>query len=1089
MAKKCASLGMEALALTDHGRCGGLLALKEECKKVEIRPIYGCELYVAPESRLTRGKLDNHIKTSYHLTVLAKNEIGLRNVFRLTSIGWLDGFYYKPRVDLEVLKENSEGLVVLSGCASGRLSAYILEGRDPEEIDSHIIEMRDTWKDDFYIEVQNHKFDWQAKLKEVLFNISKAYDIPIVATQDAHYLERKNADLHRAICKLTAGDLEFAGEDLYLKSHEEMLEVFDKTEHHAITRTKEVADKCNCVWKHDKTIWPAYDLPEGKTADEALEELTYAGLTERFGEATEEYRQRVVYELRIIKEMGFSTYFLVVADFINWAKAQKIPCGPGRGSAAGSLVCYCMGITDIDPIKYNLYFERFLNPSRVSLPDADIDVCKRRRSEVIAYIQNKYGEDRVAQIGTYSEFKPRGSLRDFARVMGYSPNVRGYLAKMIPPDAMGKSLSFDECIKLEPGLLKTDYPEVIDLARRAEKLITKTGIHAAGIVISNDEIMNYAPLFRGKHDEIATQFNMGDVESIGLVKLDLLGLKNLTVIQDTVDLVKKYTDLDIDIWGIDREDQKVFKNIFCKGRLDGIFQFETSSGIQDLCVQIKPKSLEDLSIINALHRPGPLKTGLTQEYAERRGGKEFEYDTEVLEKSLESTYGIMVYQEQIMALCMDLAGYTLPEADNMRKIIGKKLPDKMKLEREKFVSGCIKNNIPESAASELFENIEGFADYSFNKSHSLSYSLISYQTAWLKYYYPVEFYCALFNSSLDDQDDLVKYFHACREEGISIYPPDINKSDSLFKPEQGTIIFGFAGIKGIGEKACEELLEKRPEKGFQSLDDILEKNVHSRTIRALAECGSLSSISEYGRGSIVEALPKLVEHQKKIKAWEERKERFEERERERQAAIDKGEKPPRKRPKLPERPEKPEIDKEAKLAKEDRLKLERETLGFYITGHPLDQYTRLLSIHKNTIERIKNEALEGNVALPGVIYSITEKRTKKNKNMATMILEDKTGRIETIIFPSIWKKTKGRIEEGDVVIVSGNSEIKEINDDTPVIARLIAKKITKVEKEEKMTNIVLKLEDNATIEFVVDDRTDYNSWQRAKAIVNNLGAN
>jgi DNA polymerase-3 subunit alpha len=687
-----------------------MFKFKKECKKAEIKPIFGLEAYVAPESRFTKSKLDGHKKTSYHLTLLAKNEAGLRNLFRLTSIGWIDGFYYKPRIDREVLETHKEGLVVFSGCPAGRLSQYLFDGK-LDEAKAHLYDMQELFKNDFYMEVQNHGFDWEQSLREALFEMSKYSGIPIVATQDSHYPEREDWEMHNAICKLAAGDLEFGTDQLYFKSREEMEEMFELDEHHALDITQEIADKCNCNWQHDQTIWPVFDLPDGKTPEEVLRELSYEGFKRLFGEGTKEYRDRLEYELKMIEQMGFPTYFLVVADFISWAKSQNIPVGPGRGSGAGSLVCYCTGITNVDPIKYGLYFERFLNPARVSLPDLDIDFCKERRGEVIEYVRRKYGADKVAQIGTYAVFKPRGSLRDFARVLGFDRGVGDILAAMVPPDDAGKALSFEKVIKQEPAILKTKWPQVVEFARKAEDLNKQAGVHAAGVIISNGDLKSQVPLFCGKSNEVTSQFDMNDVEDVGLVKYDFLGLKNLTVIQETIELVKKHRGVDIDIDAIDEHDQKVFGNAFQQGKLDGIFQFETSSGFRDLCIKVHPESIDDLSTITALFRPGPLETKLTDQYVEGRNGKTIEYQDERLRPILEPTYGVMTFQEQIMRICTDLAGYTLPEADNMRKIIGKKLREKMEPERKKFASGCIKNGVSESVATKMFDDISGFAKY------------------------------------------------------------------------------------------------------------------------------------------------------------------------------------------------------------------------------------------------------------------------------------------------------------------------------------------------------------------------------------------
>jgi DNA polymerase-3 subunit alpha len=713
IAEKAAKLEMPAVALTDHGRAGGLLQFKKACEKVNIKPIYGIELYVAPESRFIREKLDNHTKTSYHLTVLAQNYEGLKNIFRLTSKSWIEGYYYKPRVDMELLQQYSEGLIVLSGCGSSRLSNYIMEDKFVEAVD-HTKEMLNLYGDRFYIEIQNHGINWQEPLKKCLISIGDKFGIPVVATQDSHYPNKEDSELHNHICKLSAGDLQFDSDQSYFKSRAEMEKMFTKEEHVFLDNTLIVADRCNCEWDYSRTIWPVYNLPKDKTPETELRELAYKGL-ERIGKSEDkEYIKRIEYELEVIKNMGFPNYFLIVQDFIAFAKSKNIPVGPGRGSGAGSLVCYCLGITDIDPIKYELYFERFLNPARISLPDLDIDLCKSRRNEVIKYMASKYGEDRISQIGTYSVFKPRGSLRAFARVCGEPIQVGEKLAALVPPDISGKQAKFEDILANVPEIRNTPHDKIIQLAVKAEGLKMQAGVHAAGLVVADKPINEVVPLFTGRHEEIASQFDMHDVEDVGLVKFDFLGLKNLTVIAETIDLIKQRTGKNIQIEKIEDRDEKVYK-LFKEGKLDGIFQFETSSGFRELCIKVKPEYIEDLAAITSLYRPGPLDTGLVDKYVEGRNGANPEYLFPELKSCLENTYGVMCYQEQIMKICTDIAGYSLSEADNMRKIIGKKLPEKMKLERERFISGCVKNNISESNATKLFNDIEGFASYSFNK--------------------------------------------------------------------------------------------------------------------------------------------------------------------------------------------------------------------------------------------------------------------------------------------------------------------------------------------------------------------------------------
>jgi DNA polymerase-3 subunit alpha len=1097
IAEKAARLSMSSVALTDHGRAGGLLQFKKACEKHGVKPIYGVELYIAPRSRFIKEKIDG-FNTSYHLTVLAKNEQGLRNIFKLTSIGWLDGYYYKPRVDMEILQELSEGLVVLSGCASGFASRMIVEGR-LEEAEGFARQCQNIWKDDFYIEIQNHGMDWQEPLLDSLLEISSTTNIPIVGTQDSHFIEHDEAELHSKICKITAGDLEFGTTEMYFKSYEEMAIRFSYCKE-ALDITNEIADKCNCNWNFGKTIWPIYRLPENKTPYQQLEENAWNGFRKLFGDGTEEYRERLEYELGVINRMDFPTYFLVVADFIQWARDNGIPVGPGRGSGAGSLVLYCIGITQVDPIKYGLYFERFLNPARVSLPDIDVDFCPRGRKDVMQYVANKYGVDKTAQIGTYAVFKPRGSLRDFARVCGYDISVGSALANLVPPDVAGRSATFDEVIEAEPKILKTNQPEVVDLARRAEGLRTKAGVHAAGVIISDRPIMELCPLFIGKGGEITTQFDMHDIEELGLVKYDFLGLINLTIIDDTVKMIKDINGIEIDIDRIDTEDQDVFENIFHTGDLDGIFQFETSSGFRELCMQVKPTSIEDLSSITALFRPGPLLTGLTKQYIGGRRGEEVRYLLDQLKPILEKTYGVITYQEQIMEICTDIAKYTLSEADNMRKIIGKKLPEKMRLEKEKFVSGAVDNGIPRDSAEELFGNIEGFVKYSFNKAHSVAYSIISYKTAWLKHYWPVEFYCSILNSTINEQNQLVKYIHSCKDKGIPIEPPDINRSYTKFTPDRGTIIFGLAGIKGIGEKACDQVLKERPEMGFEDLNDLLKRNLNSGTISALAKCGALASISPYPRAALLEHLQEISKHYKKLKKWEERRDGYQNRESERLEAIEAGKKPPRKLPKLPPAPE---LDLELVLMDKntssqtqnvsilEKLQMEKDSIGYYLTGHPLDQYPYLTRVARIEISDL--EELDGGetVSLPVVISTLVRRRTSKGMDMATMTVEDKRGRIECIIFPGTWKKIKDTIEENQVAIITCKVEKDTSFDDDSSITKLILLKYKLVENQEEfghieVSNIEIKLRDGSVVTFIVPSDVNIDQWQKAMAIATNL---
>jgi DNA polymerase-3 subunit alpha len=749
---------------------------------------------------------------------------------------------------------------------------------------------------------------------------------------------------------------------------------------------------------------------------------------------------------------------------------------------SNSWLLYCLGITDEKPNGSVFVTGR-------SNPDFDCDFGKLRRSEVMGYIAQKYGPDRIAQIGTYAQFKPRGSLRSFARVNGLETAVGHMLASLVPPDVAGKPLTFDEVIEAEPRILQTEYPKIVELARKAEGLRNQAGVHAAGIVIANDSINAIVPLFRGKHEEITTQFDMHDVEEVGLVKYDILGLKTLDVIKDAEDLVA-HTGFKVDWNKIEDGDSKTYEEIFRKGDLDGVFQFETSNGFKDLCMRVRPESIEDLSTVTALFRPGPLSTGLTSQYVACRNGKEPEYLTPELKPILENTYGVLVYQEQIMRICTDVAGYTLPEADNMRKIIGKKLPEKMKLERDKFVGGCRKNNIADHLSNKLFDDIEGFAKYSFNKAHSVAYSIISYRTAWLKAHYPKQFYVALMNNSIDRPDKIVKYIYSAKEKGIYVLPPDVNKSQSKFTLDEGTILFSLSGIKGMGEKACDDLVKFRPQEGFASIEEMIIAGITKKTIVLLAECGGLEEITELGRHQVADLVELLTKYYSKLASWEERKIKFEARTKEIETAILAGEKPPRKLPKVPEAPEKPEIQAVSTLERGERLKLERKTLGFYLTGHPLDDYPGISRVSQYTVDDI----LEGNaddketISIPVVVSEIKKKRTRKGKNMAVMIIEDRTGRMEATVFPKDWDKLESIFEEDMIAIVRGRINKTETEEeDTPSIVSISINGVEPISANlaTKLNNISLSLSDGSLVTFVPNSNTNYSTWQQAQVYVEN----
>jgi DNA polymerase-3 subunit alpha len=1082
---------MPAVALTDHGRCGQLLKFHKACVKEGVKPILGCEFYIAPKEHTLKEQIEGY-RHYYHLPILAKTDKGRQNLFQLSSIAWKEGFYYKPRISIELLKQYKEDLIVLSGCAIGYISNTLMNDQ-VEKAYQHANLLREIIKDDFYIEVQNHGMEWQLPLRDKLFKLSQDLDIPIVATQDAHYQSQEDSVLHSHICKLSAGDLQFGTDQTYFKTYEELCQMFTEEQRHAIDRTLEVAEKCDGEWKYGKTIWPVVDTPEGITTEEFFEQKTWDGFKKRFREGTKEYQDRLSFEINIIKRMGFPNYFLVVADYIEWAKQSNILVGPGRGSGAGSLVAYCLEITNIDPIKYGLFFERFLNPDRVSNPDFDVDYADSRRAEVMQYMYDKYGEDKVAQIGTYGVFKPRGSLRDFARVTGEEYSVGEELAKRVPPDSAGFSMKWDEILKEDPGFKNTQWPLVVDLAIAAEGMKKQAGVHAAGLVVSNDSIAKTTPLFLGKGKEIATEFDMNDVEDVGLVKYDFLGLRNLTVLADTKRLIKDRQGVDINLDAIEEKDGDldVYKSIFWQGDLNGVFQFETSDGFKDLCMKVKPTCIEDLSAITALFRPGPLSTGQTGEYAKRRAGESFEYEHPILEPILKETCGILCFQEQIMRLCVDMAGYSLAEADNMRRIIGKKKLDQIPVEKKRFISKSIENNIGKDIAESIWNSIEGFAKYCFNKSHSVAYSVISYQTAWLKYYYPIEFYAALLNSSLDNQDRMIKYVYSAKKKDIYISAPDINLSNTDFYIQNDSIIFPLSGIKGVGESAVKSILEHRPDTGYKSIHELIRAKVKKNIIKPLIHSGALDNILEVPRNQALSNLDILSEHYKQLDKWEEKVEKYRKRQIEIRVAKDMGSKKKLRKLKDPgERPEIPELEPVPSLSTQDRLMMERESLGFYISGHPLDEYSHISTKYK--IASIKSEMASDkeSFSIPIIVSKITEKRTRKGKNMAAVLIEDETGRVETVIFPKQWSYLKGSVEEGVVYLANIKAEKQSVADqetgEMNTVLKLMANSFNKLEYIEIPKTINVLLTEDIEIIFLLGDNVDVNDIQETRRIINEV---
>jgi len=1022
---------MDSLAITDHGNMFGAIDFYVEAQKAGIKPIIGCEAYIAPRNRLEKT-LQGAEEASYHLILLAKDETGYRNLMKLVSIGYLEGFYYKPRIDKEVLSQYKQGLIGMSACLKGEIPSLLKQRRFNDALKAADELYNIFGKDNFYLELQENLIPEQKIVNVDLIKISKELKIPLVATNDVHYLSKENAKSHEALlCIQTQTTLDdpnrmrFSTEEFYFKSPEEMKKIFSHCPE-AIMNTVEIARRCNVELDFSSIHLPKYEPPEGKPKEEFLKELCERGLKDRFGSSggvNAVINSRLEYELKIIKNMGFTSYFLIVWDFIHYAKSKGIPVGPGRGSAAGSLVSYILGITDIDPLKYGLLFERFLNPDRLGLPDIDIDFCYERRQEVIDYVTKKYGRENVAQIITFGTMQARAVVRDVGRVMGVAYADVDRLAKMITPDPNSnlKDALTNE-IELN-ALYKTDskITALLNTAMALEGLNRHASIHAAGVVISDKPLDTYSPLFKTQDDQITTGYSMSALDKIGLLKMDFLGLRTLTVIDQTLKIIKKTKDIDLDIETVPLDDPKTYK-LLSSARTIGIFQVE-SSGMRDLLKKLEPERFEDLIALLALYRPGPIGSGMLDDFMQRKHNLvPARYEHPKLEAILKETYGIMVYQEQIMQIASSLAGFTLAQADLLRKAMGKKIPEVMEKQRRNFVTGCVKNEIKESTATKIFNLIDHFSSYGFNKSHSAAYALISFRTAYLKANYPVEFMTALLTSERDNTDKIVEYVNEASRMGITILPPDINESDALFKVvDNKTIRFGLLAVKNVGGGAIESVIEAREKDDkFTSLENFCQhidlRLVNKKVVESLIKCGAMDYFG-LPRAQMVAGLERILEHSSRTQKerlkgqlsffdLETSENGF------KNAELD--------LPQIKEWPE-PQI-----------LAFEKDMLGFYVSGHPLARYARQL--RRFTSTSIGNLALhqdEEEVKIVGLIAKIKQTLTRaKQEKMAILKIEDLEGIVEALVFPQAFQKIGRYILPNTVVLVRGKLNLKE---DTPKI--------------------------------------------------------
>ena len=1038
-------LGMNSAAITDHGVMYGVIDFYREAKKNGIKPILGCEVYVAPNSRFDReitGGEDRY----YHLVLLAENNTGYSNLMKIVSKGFVDGYYYKPRVDKSLLREYHEGIIALSACLAGEVPRYISKGLYDNAKKAALEYQEIFGKDNFFLELQDHGIPEQRIVNQRLLQMSEELGIELVATNDVHYTYAEDEKPHDILLCIQTGKklqdenrMRYEGGQYYVKSPEEMANLFPYALQ-ALENTQKIADRCDVEIEFGVTKLPKYDVPDGMTSWEYLNKLCYEGLERRYENPPEELRERLKYELDTIQHMGYVDYFLIVWDFINYAKRHDIAVGPGRGSAAGSIVSYCLEITNIDPMRYQLLFERFLNPERVSMPDIDVDFCFERRPEVIDYVMRKYGKDRVVQIVTFGTLAARGVIRDVGRVMDLPYAFVDNIAKMIPQEL---NITIDKALKMNSELRSTYESDeqvkyLIDMCKRLEGLPRHSSMHAAGVVISQKSVDEYVPLSRASDGTIVTQFTMTTLEELGLLKMDFLGLRTLTVIQNAVNLAKqKNPDFQID--KIDYNDQAVLDYIGT-GKTDGIFQLE-SAGMKGFMKELKPHSLEDIIAGISLYRPGPMDF-IPQYIKGKNDASSITYDCPQLEPILAPTYGCIVYQEQVMQIVQALAGYTLGRSDLLRRAMSKKKGDVMQKERQIFVygdeetgvPGCIKNGIDEKTANKIYDEMIDFAKYAFNKSHAAAYAVVSYQTAFLKYYYPVEYMAALMTSVIENPSKVAAYIYACRQMNIKILPPDINRGYADFSVDEGNIRYGLAAIKSIGKPIIQTIVEERKEYGeFKNLEDFISRMstreaLNKRAIENFIKAGALDCLGGT-RKQFMSIYIQIVDHVNQEKKYsmtgqmslfdlvsEEEKSDFQ-----------------------------IQLPKVGEYAKETKLAFEKEVLGVYISGHPLEEYEEQWqkAISATTLDfQLDEESNHSKVhdgareIIGGFITEKTMKATKTNQMMAFVTLEDLLGTVEVVVFPRDYEKNKNLLEVDRKVFIKGR--VSE-EDDKP--SKLICEKV------------------------------------------------
>ena len=1041
---------MPSVAITDHGNMFGAIEFYLLCKEAGINPIIGCEMYIAPGSRFDKSSHGIQ-EAAYHLLLLAKDEQGYHNLMKLVSIGYLEGFYYKPRIDKEILSAYSKGLICSSACLKGEISHLVLSNQ--QEAASMVAgEFNELFgKGNFYLEIMDNGMPEQKKVNSALIQMGKDLGIGVVATNDCHYLQRQHARAQEALLSIqtqtTLDDpnrMRMQTDEFYFKTADEMARMFHDTPD-ALKNTLEIAQKCNLNLDLKSTHLPQFSPPEGKTRECYLKELVAEGIKQRYPKVDNPIKARVEGELKVISESGFTSYFLIVWDFIRYAKENNIPVGPGRGSAAGSVISYCLGITDIDPLKYNLLFERFLNPDRISLPDIDIDFCYERRDEVIDYVRHKYGAENVAQIITFGTMMAKAAIRDVARVMGFTYSDADRIAKLIPNDL---NITIAHALRQEPELMqmyKTDkrVTDLIDTATVLEGVTRHASTHAAGVVISEKGLSNYIPLFKASDDQVSTGYPMGSLEKIGLLKMDFLGLKTLTVIDQAVKIIKRTQSKDIDLKTIPLDDKKTY-NLFQQAESSGVFQVE-SRGMRDILRKLKPAAFEDIIALLALYRPGPIGSGMVDDFINRKHGRlRAKYDHQLLEPILKDTHGIILYQEQVMQIVHKLAGFSLSQADLLRRAISKKDPEVIQQQRKQFVQGCESHNsIDKRIADKVFNLIEYFSNYGFNKSHSAAYALISFRTAYLKAHFPVEFMAALLTSERDNTDKVAQYIEECRRMGISILPPDVNESFAHFTVVEKSIRFGLVAVKNVGKGAIDSIVIARKKLGaFSSLYDFTEhvdlRLVNRKVTESLIKCGAMDSFKLH-RSQMTAMLDHALEvagvlQKDRLNGQFSLFDDFQ--------ADDKFKAHFQEVPQIKEWPE------------SQLLAFEKELLGFYISSHPLARYEKSLKLYTTSTTQTLGQLHDGDEAsIGGIITKAKYTFTKRNnEKMAILRLEDLKGTVEVLVFPRTFKNAEKNIAEDVIVFIKGRVNLRE---DTP---KIIAEEVLPLEEARKKYTQALSIE-------------------------------